>query len=255
MNAPRVLARSVAIAAAMGALVPTVVAAVADRVVPTERIVPADASAPMCLVVARWRAEAFGRVAAGRAAWVTAPDGSVRIDLALDDDRPGSPDAAGDPLRQQGHGWTLVAGPGGDGVYGAWDREWAVAPVGLTALVRQVVAPAAAPSRPRAVVLEFDPAESVDGAPAPADLRRQLVQRGRGGGGPGERLTVRHDRQAGVCRVRSSRRPGALELRPEPARGVSGAVAEVFLPWWPLAEVITPVPDGAEPGTSGPNGR
>ncbi|MBK7046093.1 MAG: hypothetical protein IPH48_06160 [bacterium] len=217
----------------------------------------------LILVLADWRVEALGRQAAGRAAWVTGPAGDLRVDLLVDE--AGADPGAGAPadlLTRAGRGWTLVAGQGDEGLYGAWDREWRTPPSGLAALARAVTDPAwstAAGGGSRRLVLAADPAATPEaaGAPVPA-FRRAQARRGRGGGGPGERLTVSSLGTPGALRVRSSRRPGRLEVVPTARRAALGVPAEVFLPWWPLAEVLDPGTAATRepnPGTSGSGPR
>ena len=226
-----------------------------------------SAAAPaetLLLVLADWRVEALGRQASGRAAWVTGPAGDLRVDLMVDD--AGADPGAGAPadlLARVGRGWTLVAGQGDEGLYGAWDREWQAPPAGLAALARAVTDPAwstaAGRSGSRRLVLAADPAASpeVGGTPVPA-FRRAQARRGRGGGGPGERLTVSPMGMPGQLHVRSTRRPGRLEVLPTARRAALGVPAEVFLPWWPLAEVLGPGASATRepnPGTSGSGPR
>lgn len=190
-------------------------------------------------VLADWSAGAFGSRAGGAAAWVLAPDGSLRVDLAVADDPP-APGGTDRLLARAGRGWTFVAGGSGEGVYGAWDREWRSAPVGWTDLARAVAAgaePGAGPVGRRLVLAAASPDTDPAGGPQPAGFRPGLARRGRGGGGPGERVTVRPAADRSV-RVTSSRRPGALVIRPRSRQEVRGVAAEVFLPWWALGEVL-----------------
>ncbi len=215
---------------------------------------PAAAQDTLNFVLADWRAEALGRQVAGTAGWVADPGGALRLDLTVTDDRadepsPGTGEAV---LARLGRGWTLVTNPGGEGVYGAWDREWQAPPAGLSELVSQVVAlsaaPGAVPSR-RTLDLAADPAATASMDRSARDFRRALVTRGRGGGGPGERVTVRVAAGDRMVLVRSSRRPGWLEIVPRERRTAVGMAEEVFLPWYPLGEVLTFL-SAAEPGTS-----
>lgn len=221
------------------------------------------------LVLADWTAGAFGREAGGYLAWVEGPGGDLRVEVLEPGDGAAPPAGAAAPaaardaealaalLGRQGRGWTVVAGAAGEpGILAPWDREWRPAPGGLGRLARAVAAAAAAPGSRARLVLEEpaapDRGEAGQGPqPGPAGgLRAALVARGRGGGGPGERLVV-DGRRDGAVRVTSSRRPGALGIRPRPALRFAGDPAAVFLPWWPLGEVLAPAPaPGAETGTS-----
>lgn len=225
--------------------------------------VPA-AAADLTLVVAEWQAGALGREAAGLLAWVTGPGAELRLDV-LAPGEGGGPAAPADAeadgrdalLWRQGRGWTLVAGAAGEpGVLEPWDREWRPAPAGLADLARAVAA--AAPGRPRRlVVAEAVAAAAEPGGPAAAapGLRPALVRRGRGGGGPGERVSVTAT-SAGPVRVRSSRRPGRLEIRPVVSRRVAADPASVYVPWCPLGEVLPLLPESMPPaGTRAADGR
>jgi hypothetical protein len=149
----------------------------------------------------------------------------------------------------------LVAGAGPDaGLLEPWGREWRPAPAGLADLARAVAA--ADPGRPRRLVLAAAPTTE-SGAPEPGatGLRAALVRRGRGGGGPGERVTVTRA-AGGPVRVRSSRRPGALEVRPLASLAVAADPAAVCAPWWPLGEVLPRLPEWApRAGTPAADGR
>lgn len=223
-----------------------------------------DAAEPLSLVLATWRAEALGRLATGAVGWVAASDGALRLDLIVDATPGQAPGVAADPwpglLAREGRGWTLVAPPRGDGVYGAWDREWSAPPPGLAALARGVArwsdgAHAAGAGSgggesfilAAAAVAAADVAAGQAGPEAPG-LRRELAGRARGGGGPGERVRMGPLAGGGV-EVRSSRRPGRLVVSPRETRPTSATCDEVFLPWWSLGEILE-LPPPAESGTS-----
>lgn len=214
---------------------------------------PAD---PESLTVAlgTWRAEALGRVATGAAGWVAACDGALRLDLELDaqPDEPGRTDRWTRLLARDGRGWTLVATPVGEGLYGAWDREWKAPPAGLAALARGVVRWSGMPppsGRGESFVLAAAGlGEAPQGPAAGADLRRDLASRARGGGGVGEVVRIRPAATGGVA-VRSSRRPGRLLVEVRERRPLAASPGDVFLPWWSLGEILAQ-PAPSEPGTS-----
>lgn len=201
------------------------------------------AAADLALVVAEWRAGALGREATGLLAWVSGPGEELRLDVLAPGEgaapAPAADDAGGRDalLWRQGRGWTLVAGSVGErGVLEPWDREWRPAPAGLADLARAVAT--AGPGHPRRLVVAEAAAAAPDGPPAGAPgLREALVRRGRGGGGPGERVSVTAT-TAGPVRVRSSRRPGDLVVRPVAALRVAADPEAVYAPWWPLGEVL-----------------
>jgi len=211
-------------------------------------------------VRADWRAMALGRQVDGAAGWVIASDGTLRLDLTVSDPMN---DAAPEPgmalLARQGRGWTLITSADGAGVYGAWDREWQLPPAGLAELAFQIAALTASNGSgvSRTLTLAADPAvatAATAGVGRFGSFRQGLVTRGRGGGGPGERVSVRASADDDRVRIRSSRRPGWLEVLPRERLTVVGKAAEVFLPWWPLGDVLTFLP-GSQPGTSGPDRR
>jgi hypothetical protein len=221
----------------------------------------AEAPDTLRFVLADWRAVALGRQVAGAAGWVTASGGPLRLDLTIVEP---TDDSAREPgvalLARQGRGWTLVTDACGVGVYGAWDREWEAPPAGLAELAFQVAALTAPNGSARALgtlTLAADPvaaASAVGADRAGGGFRQGLVIRGRGGGGPGERVTVRTSADDGRVRVRSSRRPGWIEVLPRVRRTALGMADEVFLPWWPLGDVLSFLPT-PQPGTSVPDRR
>lgn len=253
----------------------------------------ADPATDLRFVVADWQAAAFGRGARGLLAWVAGPAGEVRLDVAdpasAVDPRPGDGAPGGQPgetatglLFRDGSGWTMVAGEWPDpGIVGPWDREWRPAPDGLADLVR-AVGSARPGSRARLSLVGAErgagavrqdspepgrPERAGPAASSRAGFRAAQAERARGGGGPGERLAVAGGPD-GKVRIASSRRPGALEIRPRLALTVTGDPAAVFAPWWPLAEVLGGLPEGLrggvpgtaadpdpEPGTSSPGPR
>lgn len=240
-------------------------------------------AATLSVRVAPWRAGAFGREVGGEVAWVTGPAGELRLDVVLAE-AGGDPHqrngvaadaAAVDVLQRRGRGWTLVAVPGGDAVFGPWDREWGRPPSGLVGLAaavataragsrQQVVLGAgtarrAAGDDPRAMAAAGTGPRNVP-ASAPESFRSSLARRGRGGGGPGERLAVAAAADGSCVQVTSSRRPGTLVVGPVSTQPLWADPAEVFLPWWSLSELAAAVPaagleSGDETGTPGPDRR
>ena len=216
--------------------------------------VPATAG-DLHLVLADWEARALGREARGALAWVTGPGAELRLDVLAPADGNA---AAVDPEAlwgRQGSGWTLVAGAAGEpGVLEPWGHPWRPAPPGLVELARAVAD--GPPGQRRQLVLAAPDSVAVAGQASPATgLRASLVRRGRGGGGPGERVTVTH-RQDGDVRIASTRRPGELAIRNLAGRTVAGNPVEVYTPWWSLREVLPgSLPDAPNSGTRGPDGR
>ncbi|MFO7610197.1 MAG: hypothetical protein R6X35_13595 [Candidatus Krumholzibacteriia bacterium] len=210
---------------------------------------PADTVAGT-LQVAAWRGAFLGRGADGTVALLAGPDGTCRAEVGE------GPVALASLLARQGRGWTLVLPAVGDAVLQPWDREWRRLPAdlaaGLRAVAQAVADPAGGGPRRRHVL---PPA-----GPSPG-LRAALAARGRGRGGPGEVLTVvrRGDPAAGgALAVRSSRRPGSLTITALRSLPVAYAPDEVFVPLWPLADLLDPGPQDPEnpqnPGTRPPFG-
>lgn len=229
----------------------------ASDVSPTSGSAPGDA---LVFVLADWSIRALGRQALGVAAWVTGPAGELRVDLLAAD--PDAPVQRADLMSRAGKGWTLVTGPRTPGVYGAWDREWRTPPTGLAdlalAVADRVTGDRTEPGPGPCTLTVMAPADHGEDLPAdeaePRRFRRDLARRARGGGGSGERILVGAADARGNVTVRSSRRPGALVVSPRERRPAEGRAAEVFLPWWPLADVLT-WPAAPNPGTSGARPR
>lgn len=226
---------------------------------------PARSAEPLTLTLARWRAEALGRSACGLAGWILGSGGDLRWDLTVAED-PGSTLQSGDAddwaplLTRTGHGWTLIAPASGTGVFGAWDREWAAPPAGLAALARRVATcvdngPSRSTEGSRRLTLFSDPVAGDEPAAVTAAgrFREGMSHRGRGGGGPGEVVTVGARAAAGGVRVRSSRRPGWVEVTAVERRPAAGSADEVFLPWWSLGELTLPA--SLPPAGTSPSGR
>lgn len=209
------------------------------------------------LYLASWQAGFRGHQAAGSIAWIADREGSLRVEISWRRAAGGAPPVDGDVtalsalLRQVGDGWTVVLGPRDEGTVQPWGREWRHATPALAALVRAVVAardPGCGRTGMARLVLD-GPLLEGDGADPMSSWRRQMVARGRGRGATGEIL---HLEGAGApdrwLTVRSSRRPGRLRIAPPSSRAAAEPVPEVFLPLWPLADLLEFLP--AEPGTS-----
>jgi hypothetical protein len=229
---------------------------------------------------ARWTASAFSHHAAGSLCWIRAQDGSLRVEVLLENgEAPDEPQVPGIPagpdlaplFSRTGEGWTLVLGPGEEGTLNPWDREWRQVPAGLAQLARLVTTyvdvfperpsgyssscsqPTGRIYQPRVLRSgdDLSPAgvDRFELAPLGLDenpddfrnsFRRNLTDRGRGRGGPGEMIVLRWD-QAGNqdspgLTIRSSRRPGELHLEGPVQKAISSPDPEVFLPLWPLSQ-------------------
>jgi hypothetical protein len=186
----------------------------------------------------------------------------------------GFPPDLGPLLDQSGEGWTLVLGPDDTGTLNAWGREWRRPPSGLVQLVRLVTAvmvhhPGPIPDPgfvrayprkndvgripvPKVVRVGQTPAVPSNtrryqlgnlGSPASEpssdeDFRGRMTARGLGGGGDLEVVVLDWGegpgRGAGGVRIRSTRRPGTLELEALRSQEVPVPAPEFFLPLWPM---------------------
>jgi len=178
-------------------------------------------------------------------------------------------------LTREGEGWTLVLGPDDTGTLNSWGQEWRKPPTGLARLVRLVTTvmvqyPHGVPATeavtqfpvkqdpgliPRPVfraetvpaagsgetwryqMASLDP--EVDQPSSTDSFRTRMSARGRGTGGSREVVSLTWTGNAAKTgfgvRVRSSRRPGTLELDPLDSQVVATPVPEFFLPLWPMA--------------------
>jgi len=226
----------------------------------------ADPERTGALQSATWHVSAWGRSAAGLACWLRDGTGLWRLDILLAQNATGEPATMGDLLGQSGDGWTVVA-TGDKGVYlqpwrdriedlsperarrvtalfllaaagcgAATDLAGCGAEVGMLPEQRNI------PRTPWSGSGHTGAEDCVLTWPADGDagLRSRLETRGRGRGAEDETWRVRFagDRD---WRLTSSRRPGALEVEALPDRAVSYYADEVFIPLWPMGELLTPV--------------
>lgn len=210
---------------------------------------PAGARSPQdpesTVVLARWRAEAFGSASGGVCCWLEAADGALRFELAEAAEPAAATTAAAMLFSWRGVGWTAVLGEPGQGTLGAWREKWDVPSPELSAWLRAIVAacPAGAGRECRR---ELPPIRSLTLVPDQKErettFRSRMTRRGRGRGGRNEILTIRflEGNGSGVwaagsrARITGSRRPGSLELEVLARQDVIGLPAEAYLPLWPL---------------------
>jgi hypothetical protein len=231
------------------------------------------AGVPGQLDSARWRTRVWGRTLQGVACWILGPAGEARLEIAPLDSLPGSPGQ--DLLRllaRRGEGTTIVCPDAGTMLLQPWGSEWRQVDPPLTAEL-QVLARAAmagrdpqrtrwdswarvlsraerpwAPLRWRRPAPDGRQLRLEVGAPVAGSsegLRRALVTRGRGRGGPGEiwRLRWRTPGSEPRLEIHSSRWPGGLEIWQIRTRTVHYPEEETFLPLWNLEELL----EGAAP--------
>jgi len=210
----------------------------------------ADELVTLSFYHAPWSAAVLGRETAGLLGWIEGPDGSLRLELGHDH----KADSSDHLLDRTGEGWTVILGPDDEGTVNGWGREWRQVDPGLGQLVRAAVAFLSAPgggtdSR-RIQIPDLLPRGNRPASQG--SFRRDLVRRGRGRGGSGEIVVlVRHtlEKSGGwVYEIRSTRRPGKVQVGLLEARDLECPVPEVFLPLWPISEMTTRT--GENHGTS-----
>ncbi len=218
---------------------------------------------------ARWRTRYWGRSFQGVACWILGSGGEARVEIAPLDSLPGAP---GQELQRlltrQGEGTTIVCPDAQTMLLQPWGGEWRQVEPPLTAELQALARAAMAARDPRragwdswARVLP-----EVARAPArlrwlraraaadrqlrlevgeppgdsPGGLRRALVARGSGRGGPGEiwRLSWRAPGSEPRLEINSSRWPGGLEIWQTRAMAVDYPEYETFLPLWNLADLL-----------------
>lgn len=181
------------------------------------------------LIEGSWRGTVLGRSATGSFLLLVDDGGWVRLELAQG--RTGDLQAL---MARRGEGWTVVTDPDGTGTSNAWGEEWRTLEPDLAALVAR--GGAAVAQAPAGLFATRRVVRREGGA---TDLRRRLVRRGRGRGGPGEVLRISGDSHGRVTII-GSRRPGHLELGPLRRHPVHYPNGEAFVPLWPLADIVVP---------------
>jgi len=197
----------------------------ADEVTAPPTQDPGDATGT--LIDGIWRGTALGRTADGRFLLLVDEEGRVRLELAR-----GSALDLHSLLARRGDGWTVVTDKEHGGTRNAWGQQWQSLDRDLAALVAGGAAAVAGTpdggAASRHVVLQ---AESSMG------LRRRLVQRGRGRGGPGEVLRIRGEK-SGEITITGTRRPGRLELGSLRRQTILYPRRETFVTIWSLADLL-----------------
>jgi hypothetical protein len=216
---------------------------------------------------ATWRLGAWGHNAEGLACWLRDRDGTWRLEVRRIWPGEASEPALDELLHQRGEGWTAVAAGG----HGAFVQPWrgrfeeltparqirlgallALAAAGRDAAVAlaaygAVMTPC--PSRRAAArtpwagripaggetcLVTWPPGEG-------SDLRRRLEMRGLGRGDAVETWRVTFTEEH-AWRLTSTRRTGTLQVAALPDSLVAYDPDEVFVPLWPLGEVLSPAP-------------
>ncbi len=194
-----------------------------------------------------WALRTWGYRSEGFFGWIKSGT-DVRLEI-LESSCPSTSDVDGLQRlwRQDGEGWTLIAGSGGGGTINRWGREWRpLDPVqqGLLLQVAEKLPRLLAAGNPgeRSVSFILPPAPRPGMTPA---FRENLVVRGLGQGGLGQIITLAEKvpgaAAAGelLVNLTSSRRPGVVSLY-ICWQGVPGGEVplEVFAPLWPLGDFL-----------------
>lgn len=218
-----------------------------------------EADLPGTIRTVAYRASVFSFQDSGTVLWLPGPDGIMRLEIRRG--RAGH-DALTPLLAQSGAGWTAILGGQNPGTLNAWQEQWRQPPAGLAQAARLVnEALTAGPTlsvdrktRWRAGahrlngrthgIDSLNPV-SAEASSGPA-FRQVVAARGWGRGGLGDVLALRWETgaegQASHLVVRSTRRPGRLELTPLATYDVIYAMPEAFVPLWPLAQLLTLTP-------------
>ncbi len=222
----------------------------------------ADTDLPGSLHSVNYRASAFSYHDHGTLVWLNGPDGMMRLDI-----RRGGTTAQGRNrltalMEQNGEGWTAVFGGETAGTINAWGEQWRQPPDGLVRAARLIATvldsgpPAFTPAkRPwragsnRVATRKYGiPSLTQANEPGAAvvSFRRTQVDRGMGRGGDGDILELAWSAAGSVgssyLRVRSTKRPGQLELTPDATYQVVFAMPETFVPLWPMGQLVRFVP-------------
>ncbi|MBU1073362.1 hypothetical protein KKG45_08950 [bacterium] len=212
-----------------------------------------------------WSFSAWGRSAEGLACWLRDPDGPWRLDVLLTQEAERGQAAMNDLMHQLGDGWTIVAtGDHGDFLQPWRDKIEVLSPgqrQRLTALLElaasgrdampgliacgaevQMRRPRHRHSRtpwPERTHEDDDVCAVTWPAAEAGGFRRRLEDRGRGRGAGDEVWRVSFAGERG-WRLTSSRRAGSLRVVALPDRQVEYFPDEVFIPLWPLGELLSP---------------
>ena len=226
------------------------------------------------LHTATWRFQAWGRSVSGLACWICEVDGRWRLEVTLSD---ADNDSAVTPLtllHQSGEGWTVVSADGIKTYMQPWRKKLESIPpadadrvvalmalaekgTGVVSVLESLGAQVRARVGRRAVSRlpwadDTNPVEAlvVDWSnTSGSHLRGVLEGRGRGRGGPGEIWSLTFA-GPGTSRLSSSRRHGVLYLEYGRDWPAHYDPEEVFVPLWPLAELLDLVKiSGPETGT------
>jgi len=212
-----------------------------------------------------YRASVFSYRDQGTLLWLNGPDGPdgpdgmMRLEIRRGAVHANEPDPMIPLLEQTGEGWTVILGGETGGTVSAWGEQWRQPPAGLVRAAQLIAAtlaagpPAQMPvqrrwragAAPQSVAKYGIPSLTPTNSRQEASraFRRALSLRGWGGGGDGDMLELawqsEDEAEAPYLRIRSTRRPGEVEISTRTRHPVIYAMPEVFAPLWPMAELVT----------------
>jgi len=209
---------------------------------------------------------AFSYHDSGELLWLAVQQGDLRLeirrrDASRQDDKDGLPSAleanlVKHLLEQNGQGWTAILNGAGDETLNSWGEGWDFPPAGLgiavAALTDGLVSGPYKFLRSETTWRagqKSSPTQSLvipslrPGDEKKVGFRNQMASRGYGRGGDGEILQLRWalspERGEPTLHVSASKWPGELKLRMIATYTARIAVPEVFVPLWPLSELVT----------------
>ncbi len=220
------------------------------------------------LYFASWEGNFLSWHRQGVATWVHDAEGNLRFELMLGDDGvfPGNLYKILDWNGPQG--WTVISVESGGGTFSRWNEQWQELPDALDTWLRVLVAESVGglklPSSVRDISpqgrslclpffanaqnrvdvkrLQLPGLNDHDAAKLreePTSFRQQQSWRGRGRGGREAVLSIAGPLPDGEgFRITSSHRPGSLHLFYPRTIKAEFQSEEVFLPWWPLSEIL-----------------
>ncbi len=203
----------------------------------------------------------------GIACWVHDAQGNLRFEIMVGGQDPYPKNLQRILAWQGAEGWTVISVESGAGTFSRWYEEWKEMPPSLDVWLRVVasqtsgglplpdqvrdISPGGRPlllpcfeyddKRPRVKRLELPVLSSNSLLPAnsKAGFRHNLSHRGRGRGGHETVLNlVQMASEDTAIRITSSHQPGSLEVAMPRQVAAEFNADEVFLPWWPLSEII-----------------